>query len=503
MFNSIQNISTERKALVIGGSIAGLLAAQVLTKHFDHVTIVERDRLSKEPEQRQGVPQAQHLHVLLTRGKQILEQLFPGIEAELAESGAPAIDWIADCSWLGFSGWAPRFHSDLVSHTCSRNLLEWTIRRRLAANNLVEFMEAGQVTSLLSNADNTSITGVRVRLDKEVETDIFADLVVDASGRNSRSPQWLQAIGYEPPQETIINSFLGYASRWYEMAAEKPIDWNAAYITAQAPGTRGGVLSKIEGNRWILILIGVARDYPPTDEAEFLNFARSLRSSILYETIKDAKPLSPIYAYKRTENRLFHYEKLAKLPEGLAVLGDAVCAFNPVYGQGMTTAALGALTLDECLTKQLSQHPEGNLIGLSRRFQKQLHKVINVPWLITTGEDFRWSTTEGGKPSLMTKIMQRYIERVLVLQTTSPEIHQVFSEVMHMIKPPSALFRPSILMQVVKQAFKSQRPSQGLSTDKVFQILCLLLSEFGKMLRTPEVKGMSAIAIAQLKRSNL
>lgn len=468
MFNLNQDISREKKALVIGGSIAGLLAAQVLTKHFDRVTIVERDRLSKEPEQRQGVPQSQHLHVLLTRGKQILEQLFPGIEAELAHSGASAMDWIANCPWLGFSGWAPRFHSHLISYTCSRNILEWTIRHRLAANNRVEFMEAGQVTSLLSNADNTSITGVRVRLDKEVETDIFADLVVDASGRNSRSPQWLQAIGYEPPQETIINSFLGYASRWYELAAEKPIDWNGVYVAARAPGTRGGVICKIEGNRWILTVVGIGRDYPPTEEAEFLNFVRSLRSPILYETIKDAKPLSPIYAYKRTENRLLHYEKLAKLPEGLAVLGDAVCAFNPVYGQGMTTAALGALTLDECLTKQLSQHPEGNLIGLSRRFQKQLYKVITVPWLITTGEDLRWSTTEGAKPSLTTQIMQRYLEQVLVLQTTSPEIHQVFLEVMHMIKPPSALFRPSILMRVVKEVFNFQRPEREFSNGQGF-----------------------------------
>ncbi|MBD2385394.1 FAD-dependent oxidoreductase [Cylindrospermum sp. FACHB-282] len=468
MINSHSGSSTENKAVVIGGSIAGLLAAQVLTKHFDHVTIVERDRLSKEPEQRQGVPQAHHLHVLLTRGKQILEQLFPGIEAELTDSGAPAMDCVADCPWLGIGGWAPRFHSDLISPTCSRNLLESTIRRRLAANNRVAFMEAGQVTSLLSNADNTSITGVRVRLDKEAETDIFADLVVDASGRNSRSPQWLQAMGYEPPQETIINSFLGYASCWYELAPEKEIDWNAAYITAQAPGTRGGVICKIEENRWILTLIGVGRDYPSTDAAEFLNFARSLRSPIIYETIKNAKPLSPIYAYKRTENCLRHYEQLSKLPEGLAVLGDAVCAFNPVYGQGMTTAALGALTLDECLTKQLSQHPDGNLIGLSRRFQKQLHKVINVPWLITTGEDLRWSTTEGAKPSLMNKIMQLYLERVLMLQTTTPEIHQVFLEVMHMIKPPTALFHPTILMQVLKQVFNFQPSEQQLNNLQNF-----------------------------------
>jgi 2-polyprenyl-6-methoxyphenol hydroxylase-like FAD-dependent oxidoreductase len=449
----------ERHALVVGGSIAGLLAAQVLTKYFNRVTIIERDHLSAQPEQRPGVPQAHHLHVLLKRGLDILEQLFPGIQTELAASGAVAMNASADYLWYGLGGWTPRFSSDLNVYSLSRNLLEWMIRRRLAANNRVVFVEGSQVTSLLSNPNKTQVTGVRVRQklnDSQqdtcpTQTDFTADLVVDASGRNSRAPQWLETMGYTPPKETVVNSFLGYASRLYQLPENFQTDWQGALVTAKAPGTRGGVMSAVEGNRWIVTLAGIGRDYPPTDEAGFLDFARSLRNPIIYEAIKDAQAISPLTAYHRTENSWRHYEKLSRLPSGFVLLGDAVCAFNPVYGQGMTTAALGALTLDECLSKQLSHHADGNLVGLSRSFQKQLSKIIAVPWLMATGEDFRWHTTVGGRPNLMTQLMQHYLDQVLLLAAERPEIHRLFLEVMHLLKPPSAFFHANVFRQVFQR----------------------------------------------------
>lgn len=461
MFESTITKPDERHALVIGGSIAGLLAAQVLTKYFNQVTIIERDHLSAQPEQRPGVPQAHHLHVLLKRGLDVIEQLFPGIQTELAASGAVAINASADYLWYGLGGWTPRFNSDLNFYSLSRNLLEWIIRRRLAANNRVVFVQASQVTSLLSNPNKTHVTGVQVRqkiAHKQDtfyrQTDLTADLVVDASGRNSRAPRWLEAMGYTPPKETVINSFLGYASRLYELPENFQADWQGALVTAKAPGTRGGVMSAIEGNRWIVTLAGIGRDYPPTDEAGFLDFARSLRNPIIYEAILDAKAISPLIAYHRTENSWHHYEKLSRLPSGFVVIGDAVCAFNPVYGQGMTTAALGALTLDECLNKQLSRHADGNLVGLSQSFQKQLSKIIAVPWLMATGEDFRWNTTVGGRPNLMTKLMQLYLDQVLLLAAESSDIHRLFLEVMHLLKPPSVFFHTNVFRQVLQRIIR-------------------------------------------------
>jgi 2-polyprenyl-6-methoxyphenol hydroxylase-like FAD-dependent oxidoreductase len=475
MFDSTISKFAERRlivpqakhALVIGGSIAGLLTAKVLSKYFEQVTIIERDSFPEQPENRQGLPQAPHVHVLLKRGQQILEQFFPGIEAELATTGALVVDWANNISWLGFSGWAPRFRSGIVTSTCSRNLLEWIIRRRLAIEERVIFMEAGQVTSLLSNPNRTKVTGVRVRFRNQPEADIAADLVVDASGRNSLSPKWLEGIGYAPPQETVINSFLGYASQLYQPPTDFQSHWQCLYVTVQPPDkTRGGVIYQVEGNRWILTLIGVGRDYPPTDQSDFLDFARSLRSPVIYEAVKDAQPLSPIYGYRRTENRLRHYEKLSRFPENFIVLGDAVCAFNPVYGQGITVAALAALTLEQCLSKQLSSQPDSNLNGLSQRFQEQLSKVIAVPWLMTTGEDLRWHTTQGRQPDFMTRLMQWYIEQILKLQAESAEVHKVFLEVIHMLKPPSAFFKPSISVQVLKRVINSQKKDKQLADEQ-------------------------------------
>ncbi|WP_445637877.1 FAD-dependent monooxygenase [Nostoc sp. DSM 114161] len=461
------SVRRPRHAVVIGGSIAGLLAAKVLTKYFERVTVIERDNFRQEAEHRHGVPQSPHVHTLLKRGLQALEELFPGIEAQLADLGASAIDWGNDLPWLGFAGWAPRFNSGLITHTCSRNLLEQTIRQRLAAQDNLVFMQEGQVVSLLSSSDRTGVTGVRVRFRNQPETDLTADLVVDASGRNSPAPQWLETMGYTPPQETVINSFLGYASCWYEPPKNLQYDWQCLYVTVQPPNhNRGGVIYKVEGNRWILTLIGVGKDYPPTDKDGFLEFARSLRSPAIYEAIKEAQPLSSIYGYRRTENRLRHYEKLKRLPEGFVLVGDAVCAFNPVYGQGMTVAALDALTLDRCLNQQLSNHPDGNLIGLSRHFQKQLSKIIAVPWLMTTGEDLRWHTTEGGQTDFISRLMQLYLDRVLLLQTENAEIHKTFLEVIHMLKPPTAFFHPSISTKVLKQAINWQRKNEQFTDEQ-------------------------------------
>lgn len=443
-------------AVVIGGSIAGLLAARVLVNHFDRVTIVERDRLPEQPVPRQGVPQANHVHVLLTQGQCILEQLFPGLEAELAACGAPTIDWLADWSVLGVWGWEPRFPSCLISRTTSRNLLEWLLRRRLFACDRLQFLEGSNVEGLLTDANKAKVTGVRLRFRGGAATarklkswELAADLVVDATGRNSSMPKWLAALDYQPPQKTVINSFLGYASRWYQRPDGFFADWKGVEVMFKPPDNgRGGELYPVEGNRWMVSLGGTGRDYPPNDEAGFLDFARSLRSPLIYEAIKDAQPLSPIYSYRTTKSRLYHYEKLSRLPEGLVVLGDAACALNPLYGQGMTVAALGALTLDECLHQQF-RRDKSNLTGLTKRFQKQLARVNATPWLMATGEDFRFATTVGSQPDRMTRLMHQYLDEVLLLSVDHPEIYRTFAEVVHMVKPLKALFQPRILAQVL------------------------------------------------------
>ena len=254
---------------------------------------------------------------------------------------------------------------------------------------------------------------------------------------------------------------MGYGSRWYEIPEGFQADWKVVLLWPRPPySKRAGVIYSVEGNRWVLTLTGVAKDYPPTDDVGFLEFARSLRHPIFYDLIKNARPLSPLYGYRRTENCWRHYEKLSKLPEGLVALGDAVCTFNPVYGQGMTAAALGAIALGD----SLRQHP--SMGGFPQFFYRRLARVNSAPWLMATGEDLRWQGTEGAKPDSIARLMHRYLDSVLLLGTERPQVWEHFLKVIHMVEPPTSLLRPGILTQVLRQATVRSKPSELASLEQ-------------------------------------
>ncbi|MBV8883268.1 MAG: monooxygenase [Chroococcidiopsidaceae cyanobacterium CP_BM_RX_35] len=467
-----QAISNGTHALVIGSGIAGLLAARVLLNHFEYVTVVERDSLPEQPQPRPGVPQAVQSHALLVRGQRILEQLFPGLEAELIAAGAIAVDWSADVLSVSSMGTAPRSPSDLISSVCSRNLLEWSIRHRLADSdcaaspqegNRLQFLAATQVKKLLTDESQSRVTGVQLRdcNDSLLLGELTADLIVDASGRNSCLPKWLAELGYATPAETVINAGFGYTTRWYERPVHWQANWKMLLVLPKPPhGRRCGVLYPVEDNRWGLSLYGFSQDYPPTDEIGFLEFARTLCSPMLYEAVKDAKPLSPVYSYRRTENRWHHYEQLSKLPAGIVALGDAVFAFNPYYGQGMTAAALSALVLDRCLHRRWRQSRTAP-IGFSQYFQKQLARSLKVLWLSATRRDCAWLTNEDSidkarKPNKISQLLRQYVKQVMLLSMGCPEINRTMIEIYHMVKSPIALFQLNIATKVLRQAWQKK-----------------------------------------------
>ncbi len=447
----------ESHAIIIGGSLAGMLASRVLAKHFDRVSIVEGDFFPEKPAPRPGTPQSRHPHILLNRGKIILEEFFPGLEKELVAAGAPSVD-PRSIGWFSPAGWAPHFSPDLNDLiTFSRDLLDWQIRRRLAENTNVHFLEGWKVTGLLANASRTEVAGVSVRFrDRHNQANIhtenlYADLVVDAGGKVSKTPQWLKSLGYEPPQETTINAFVGYASRIYESSGK--LSDTAPVVVATAPPfrTRGGGIFPIEGNRKLAVAFGGDRDYPPADEAGFLEFARTLPTPTIYDAIKDAEAITPVYSYRGTENRWRHYELLARYPENLIIIGHAVCAFNPIYGQGMTVAALDAQMLDECLQKHRERYPEGDLTGLARQFQKKLAKLHTLPWTFAISQDSRYRGSEGAKLNLATRLTIDYMDLVLKALVSDAKVCQAFLEVVHMIESPAVLFHPSIAVKAIGQ----------------------------------------------------
>jgi 2-polyprenyl-6-methoxyphenol hydroxylase-like FAD-dependent oxidoreductase len=451
MTEQLKQAEPGRRAVVIGGSLAGLITARALANHFDRVTIVERDVLPDDLSQRVGVPQGHHLHVLLARGRVILDQLLPGFLDDLKAAGSVRLDTVADVAWLYTQGWNGTFESGLVGEGCTRPLMELCVRRRLLLDARIEIRQALDVVGLITAGG--AVRGVQLRPRGEREApveELAADFVADASGRGSRAPQWLEQLGYGRPAETIVNAFAGYASAVFEPpASTADLPWKGIYLQAQPPQhLRAGIVLPVEGGRWIATVYGLGKDYPPTDLEGFLAFTRTLRSKLLYHTLKDARLLEPIVPYRGTENRLRHFERLPRWPERFIVVGDAVCAFNPIYGQGITTAALGAQLLDECFRNQLDRHP-GDLNGLGARFQKQLAKSNQAPWMLATTEDARVPGAEGTSLGLSTRLMHRFLDHVVRRASRDAVVNQTLSEVFHMMKTPAAFFTPRVLPRLI------------------------------------------------------
>ncbi|MCW2943127.1 MAG: binding domain [Actinomycetia bacterium] len=426
-------------AIVVGGSLAGLLTARVLTSHFDQVTLIERDRYPDSADFRAGIPQSRHLHALWTKGLEIIEDLFPGIEAELAAAGAPELGIPRDFLWLTSAGWRRRFDITKML-TFSRPLLDWTIRKRLLSELTV--LTHHEVIGLLP--DGKDVTGVLVR---EAGTrgpgePLAANLVVDATGRTSKAPDWLAELGYPAPKETAVDPLLGYTSRYYAIPEGYDPGWRALYLQADAPATRrtGGLFPQ-EGGRWICSLSGAGRDYAPTDEQGFLDYAKGLRSPVLYDAIRTAEPLTPITSFRRTANHRRHYERFRTWPDGFVIVGDAVCAFNPIYGQGMSVAALQAVLLDESLA--------GDPHGMTRRFQRGAKRRGSGAWLVATGEDFRYAETTGSKIKPYNRIINRYVARVVAAANVDEQACAALLDVLALKAGPTSLFNPSVLRRVL------------------------------------------------------
>lgn len=427
---------------MIGGGMAGLVAARVLTRHYERVTILDRDLLPAGPEPRAGAPQSYHVHVLLNRGWQILSAQFPELDAMLRAAGALELDWLAEVEWFTPFGQFPRESSPLRSRACTRALLEFSVRQCLLADPRVRVLAGLEVTGL--EVAGERVVGVQVSrragAGEPTADDLRADLVVDASGRASKALAWLAALGYPAPAETVIDAKLGYATRLYQLRGEQP--WKVLYVMGK-PGEnpRGGVVYAVEGGRHIVTLVGYGGVFPPTDEAGFLEFAANLPTPALREALADATPCSAIHGYRKTENRIRHFERLRRWPAGFVVTGDAACALNPVYGQGMTVGAIAATLLDATLRERPGEPP-----GL--RFQRRLAASNQGAFMTATSDDLRWPETVG-KASPGLKVMHRLVDKIFVAATRHPDIQLKLMQVLHLVEPTRVLFHPSVLRRAL------------------------------------------------------
>lgn len=438
---------SRRHAVVLGGSIAGLFATRVLSDRFEQVTLIDRDCILGDAGQHKGVPQARHVHVLLARGLEIATQLFPDLADSLKAQGATELDFGADVGWYQLGDYKRQFNGGMHVLCQSRPLLEAQIRQRVAALYNVTVLSEHTTLGLKSTPDRKTITGITLHRNGAADRNetIDADLVIDAMGRGSHSPQWLEGLGYDKPKVSQVTAEIGYTSRIYP---RKPNDLGGmkGFILSPTPPheTRGGVISPIEGDRWMVTLMGYLGDRAPTDEQGFLNFAQSLPTPDIYDLISQTKPLSHSIPHRFSSSLRRHYEKLSRFPEGYLVLGDALCSFNPIFGQGMTVAALEAQVLDICLKAS-----SDDLTDLPKHFFRKAAQVINTPWQMTIGEDFRYPEVVGQR-SLNISLLNWYISKVYRATHRDTVVYDAFIQVMHLVRSPKVLFHPKILLRVLK-----------------------------------------------------
>ena len=440
-------------AIVIGASMGGLLAARALSDFFTTVTVLERDAFPTADTARKGVPQGRHAHGLLARGSAVLEELFPGFSNEVvAMSGGIRGDVVNDVTWIGHNVTLAHGKSDLVGLLASRPVLEGHLRRRLLALPNVHAIENCAVHGLVSDPSLESVTGVRASIDRKPGQIVHADLVIDATGRGSSSAAWLDQLGYQPPVNERVKVGISYLTRTYR---RRPTDLDGRLgmvVAGSAPNWRNGVILAQEHDRWIVSTGGFLGDDAPDHDEGFLAYLATLPSKEIHDVVAGAEPLTGFNRYRYLFSVRRRYERLTHFPRNYLVFGDAICSFNPIYGQGMTVAAQEAVALQRCLNVGADD--------LGRRFFEAAAKIVDIPWHIAVGNDLRHPQVEGARPA-MQRFLNWYIGKLHLAATHDSTLATEFLRVVNLMAPPPRLLSPTIAWRVW-QACRGLRDRPGV-----------------------------------------
>ncbi|MEU6405208.1 FAD-dependent oxidoreductase [Streptomyces sp. NPDC046985] len=444
------------RAIVLGGSMAGLLAAAVLAESYAEVLVVDRDALDGVATARRGVPHGRHAHGLVARGQQIFEALFPGLTEELRAAGVRPGDFGSAIRWYFNGRRLATGDTGLLSVPATRPVLEYHVRRRVQAVPGVTFLERYDILGLETDGDRRRVTGVRVQpQDGDAAPEVLAaDLVVDVTGRGSRTPVWLDELGYRRPEESRIKIDLAYTTRHFALDAD-PFGDELAIIPVATPShPRGAFFYRLPGDdgQVQLSLTGILGDHPPADLDGFLAYTRSLPVSDVYEAVRRAAPTLDSGTFKFPASVRRHYERLTEFPAGYLVMGDAVCSFNPVYGQGMTVAALEALALREQL--RTGAPPD------FRRFFQRVAAAVDSPWEFAAGADLGYPGVQGRRTPQV-RIANAYVNKLHKAATHDPELTSAFIRAAGLIEPPSSLMRPGTMARVLRHSFR--RPAGAVA----------------------------------------
>ncbi len=430
-----------RHAVVIGASMGGLAAAAALATAYEQVTVLDRDRLPAQPATRRCVPQGRHAHGLQPGGLRALDELLPGLIDELLAAGVPSGDISDSCTWNVGGGRLARGASGITGIGVTRPFLEHRVRTRVAALPNVTIRDEVDVLAPLAG-DARRVVGVEIANADGVVEAVPADLVVDASGKVSKLPHWLAALGFPAPGEELVHCKMGYLTQRWRLAQPHP---DLVTIVTPAQTTHFAVLIEQEDGTHILTLGGLLDSAP--GKSDYLTFARRLSDPAIAAALVGATPVGQMQMSHFPASRRRRYDKLRAFPAGLLALGDSIASFNPMYGQGMTVAALEAVALRDHLAR-------GRVDAL--RFFATAHRIEDVAWRIAIGGDLRFDAIEGKRTPDM-KIMNRYLDRLLLAARADPVLSRQFLQVAGFVARPESLFKPSVLWRVLVGGRQARR----------------------------------------------
>ena len=444
-----------RHAIVIGAGVAGLVAARVLSDHFVRVTLMDRDSLPDAPMPRSWVPQGQHAHVLAHSGQVTLERLFPGLFAGMGANGSVAVDLGAQMHWQHLGIVSTRARTGALSQFQSRYALEWHMRRQLRALDNICILQRAQVTGLRTNCTGEAISGVEFCTLSEGDAQkgvLTADLVVDASGRMSQLPRWLQVLGYDCAGQSEIAIDFTYASRIYRRPRSFRGDWKVLLCEQDpAAGSRSVRIVPIEDDCWIVTAGGRLGERPPGDEAGFLDFLQSVLDPETLNALRGAEALSPILSGRLTSNQRRYYERLKRFPGRLIALGDALCSLNPFYGQGMGMCIEQAVGLDRCIRRS-----GGELTRAARRFRSDSARMVDAQWMVAACEELRYAQARSSRPAVV-KAFNWHMRKLRGLSAHDAEAMHALLAVAHMHAHPKTLYRPGMILKVLASSLRRRR----------------------------------------------